>query len=322
MNKLITGILFFLLAIGHAQDSDQLKKIKNISKQACECIAEIDVNKTKQEKSEDIKTCIHSANLGYQIDADFLTSVQKTIDSLSVDDKIKSDSLVIQDKKNFEINISENYEEIEAYLYENCSSLKSIYFTNNDTTKNSYSKRKKAMAFYEKGQIAFAKQEYSNAIVMFNKAVKKDKNFAFAWDNLGFSYRKVNNYEAAITCYKKSLAIDPTGKMPLMNLAVAYSLNEDLPNALEAYENYKSIYNDDPEGYYGIGRILYMQKNYEHALENMITAYYLYRDMESPYNIDAQKHIGFIYNDMKELGQLDVFDRIAKENNLQVNTED
>ncbi|WP_047549416.1 tetratricopeptide repeat protein [Psychroserpens sp. Hel_I_66] len=318
MKSISVLICLLVFTLSSAQDNE---KIKKISDQACECISKIDIDKTKKEKSEEIKVCIQSANLGYQVDNDLLSSLEKSMDSLSKS-KIKTDSLVVSNDKNFIIDISENYEEIEEYLYNNCEFLKEMYFTDNKASDKSYSERKKAMKFYEEGQIAFANEDYEKAITLFRKAVNKDKNFAFAWDNLGYSYRKLNNFDEAISCYKKSLALDPKGKMPLMNIAVAYALNGDLPNALSAYENYKITYDNDPEGFYGIGRILYFQKDYEPALQNMIKAYYLYLEMDSPYNIDAQKHIGFIYKEMKELGQLEAFNKIAKENKLQVNIED
>ncbi|MCK8481828.1 tetratricopeptide repeat protein [Psychroserpens algicola] len=323
--KQISLIIFALISSfsSISQEDDISKKIKDISREACTCINEIDFDLSKKEKSEKIKTCITTANMMYQMNQMMTSGLKKVNDTLSkIEDISKIDSISVDTDNQNIIIMDENYERIEEYLYENCPQMKQIYFTDNEASENSYSDRKKAMKFYEKGQLAFAKQEYTSAIVLFNKAVKKDKNFAFAWDNLGYSYRKVNNFDEAIRCYETSLAIDPKGKMPLMNIAVAYSLKNDLTNALQAYENYKSIYDDDPEGYYGMGRILYFQKDYEPALENMIKAYYLYVEMDSPYNIDAQKHIGFIYSEMKELDQLEAFNRIAKKHKLQVNIED
>lgn len=322
MKQTITLFLCFLTLFTYAQVGDNLNKIKKISEQACECIAKIDLDKSKKEKSEDIKTCIQSTSLGYQIENSLLGSLEKTMDSIKNEDDIKTDSTVVATDRNIVINVSENYEEIEEYLYDNCPALKAIYFTDNTESKNSISDKKKALKYYDKGQSAFANQNYVEAVVQFSKAVKKDKKFAFAWDNLGYSYRKLDNYKQAIKSYKKSLEIDPNGKMPLMNIAVAYQLDNDLKNAIESYKNYRNIYENDPEGFYGLGRIYYFQKEFEPALVNMIKAYRLYTEMKSPYNIDAQKHIGFIYQEMKQLNQLEDFNRITKENNLDVNFEE
>lgn len=189
MKKTITLVLFSVLAITFAQNKTNLSQIKKVSEQACECISKIDVDKTKKEKSDNIKTCIQSANLGYQVENNLLGSLEKVMDSIKKDGAIKTDSTLIEGDKNIVINVSENYSEIEEYLYDNCSALKDIYFTDNTASKNSYSDRKKAMKFYENGQIAFSNQNFEDAVIQFSKAVKKDKKFAFAWDNLGYSYR-------------------------------------------------------------------------------------------------------------------------------------
>jgi tetratricopeptide (TPR) repeat protein len=56
---------------------------------------------------------------------------------------------------------------------------------------------------------------------------QEDPEFAFAWDNLGISQRRLNNYDKAIFAYSKSLAIDPK-LMPLQNIAVAYVHKKNL----------------------------------------------------------------------------------------------
>jgi len=54
----------------------------------------------------------------------------------------------------------------------------------------------------------------------------------------------------------------------------------------------------------------------------MIQAFYLYKEMNSPYNLDAQKHIGFIYRELKKVDNLKLFNRITKKHNLNVNFEE
>ncbi|NOY47972.1 MAG: tetratricopeptide repeat protein [Chlorobi bacterium] len=310
-------ISILLSTVAFAQEKEE--SIKAISEEACDCIAKIDINTTKDVKSEEIKSCITTANMLYQMKQSLMGEVSKAVDSL-INSKI--DTLVIKGNEKNIITVDENYKEIEEFLYDNCSAMKAVYFTDNSEYDNSFSDRKKAIKFYNTGQIAFQKEEYEMAIVMFRKAVKKDKKFAFAWDNLGYSYRKIGNYKEAITSYKKSLELDPKGKMPLMNIAVAYQLDGDNKNAIKAYQKYEELYSDDPEGFYGLGRIYYLEKNYKPALENMIQAYLLYVEMNSSYNIDAQKHISFIYNELKEKGELKMFNEIAKKYNLTVNDED
>ena len=322
MKNSILILTFLITSIAFAQE-EASQQIKDVSAQACNCITKIDLDATKETKSEEISSCITSANLIIQMKESMMGKIEKTIDTLKkVQDISKIDTLIIEEDDKNIIIVDKNYKKIEEYLYDNCPALKDIYFTDNQEYDNSYSNRKKAMKFYNSAQIAFQKEDYITAIILFNKAVKKDRKFAFAWDNLGYSYRRTGAYKKAIESYKKSLALDPKGKMPLMNIAVAYELDKDLDNSKKAYETYKKFYNDDPEAFYGLGRIYYLERDYKPALENMIQAYLLYVEMNSPYNIDAQKHISFIYNELKKQGNLDLFNKIAEKYNLKINTED
>lgn len=317
MKKYLLIASILICSFSNAQTSD---KIKNISASACDCIYEVDLNESKEVKSEKISECIKTAISTNQLQEKLSALVSKTNDTLSkIEDITKIDSLTIKDDVTIVINDKENYDEVEKYLYDNCPVMKTIYFTDNKEHKNSFSNRKKAMKFYEEGQVAFAKEEYAKAITLYKKAVDKDKNFAFAWDNLGYSYRRLGNYKQAIECYKTSLALDPKGKMPLMNIAVAYQLDNDLDSAIDAYNHFGDLYPEDPEAFYGLGRMYMLKKYYEPALDKMIVAYKLYLDMDSPYNIDAQKHIVMIYNEMKEQDKLELFYEIAKKHNLQIN---
>lgn len=125
---------------------------------------------------------------------------------------------------NISINLDENsneykkyYYELERYMMANCNSLKTKIASNEKQSAKSFSKNKKALKFYSKGLDESTKENYDKAVEYFEKAVNEDPEFAFAWDNLGVNYRRLNNYDKAIESYKKSLEIDPYGLMPLQN---------------------------------------------------------------------------------------------------------
>jgi len=318
MKNLFYTIFVLFITTGYSQFNSQ--ELKKLSDNICPCISKISLYTSKKSKSEAISKCISSAILVKNMTKSLTSIKNNAIDSLKNSENLsKIDSIKIDN--NIVVDVSdEQYKQVEKYIFENCKILKKIYFTDNTKFKNSYSEMKKAMKFYDKGLAAFQKGDYKTALPLFKKAVSKDSKFAYAWDNLGYTYRKLGNYKQAIKAYQKSLALDPKGKMPLMNIAVAYQMNNDLDNAIKAYLTYGAYYKNDPEVFYGLGRIYYLQKNFEPALDNMIQAYILYTKIKSPYRNDAAKHINFIYNELKQQKRLSIFNKLAKKHNLNIST--
>ena len=54
----------------------------------------------------------------------------------------------------------------------------------------------------------------------------------------------------------------------------------------------------------------------EKALQNMCKAYNMYTKTSSPYRVDAQKNINYIYGQMKANGKEERFFEILEENNI------
>lgn len=291
--KILKILIFFTVCLGYSQDKN-IDHVKEISDDACDCISQI--NTENNTKNKAIKNCIAS----------------------SVVKNLKTD-VNTNDKDVSEIQLeTKAYQKIEAYLVENCSALKDLSFSENEEFKHSTSQNVLAQLAYDDGMDLMEQSEFENAILKFKKAIEIDPNFAFSWDNLGVSYRKSNQYEEAIKAYEKSLEINPEGRMPLMNIAVTYNLKKEFDQAIVYYNKFISIYNDDPEGYYGLGLILYTNNQQEKGLDNLIHAYTIYTAQNSPYRADAAKKIGYMYNDLKNNNKLEVFNKVATKYNLKI----
>lgn len=291
--KLLNILFFFIFLFGYSQVKD-VDYVKTISNDACDCISKI--NTENETKNKAIKNCIAS-------------SIVKNLNT--EEDKEKSDVTDIQIE-------TKAYKQIEAYLVENCEALKQLSFSENKEFKHSSSKNVLAQLAYDDGMEFLDEGDYENAIPKFKKAIEIDPKFAFAWDNLGISFRKTNQYEEAITAYKKSLAINPEGRLPLMNIAVTYNLNKEFNEAIKYYKKFIDLYKDDPEGYYGLGLILYTNNQEEEGLDNLIHAYTIYSAQNSPYRADAAKKIGYMYKDLKNQNKEDVFNKVAIKYNLKI----
>ena len=241
------------------------------------------INTESDTKNKAIKNCIAS-------------SIVKNLKTDVNNDKNNATEIQIENKA---------YNQIESYLVENCEALKQLSFTENTKFKHATSSNVLAQLAYDDGLEYLEENEFDNAILKFKKAIEIDPNFAFAWDNLGVSFRKTSQYEAAIKAYKKSLEINPNGRLPLINIAVTYNLNKEYEKAINYYKKFIDLYKDDPEGYYGLGLILYTNNRQEDGLDCLIQAYTIYTAQNSPYRADAAKKIGYMYNDLKNQDKMD-----------------
>ena len=285
--KIIKYIFLFSFVLGYSQNNTDEKLLAAVN-EACECISKIEAS--SDAKNDNISDCI-----------------TQSIDAAK--DK----------KRDAEKDPNEiSYKIVENYLVQHCKPLKELAFTENKKFKYASSDNVLAQLAYDDGMEYINEGDTENAIQKFSKAVEIDPKFAFAWDNLGISYRKNKQYEKAIAAYLKSLEIYPEGRLPLLNIAITYNLNQQYTEAVTYYEKFIDIYSDDPEGYYGLGLILYTQDQEEAGLDNLIRAYTIYTSQNSPYRADAAKKIGYMYKDLKNQDKLEVFNKVADKYNLKV----
>ena len=318
MKKFVFAVLFvcfYLFGAGQTPNKKEADKLlKETSDNACKCIDSIDTrNKSSEEISKEVNKCIDRQEEGYQLTSKImtidLTSNIKTPEKRTID-------LVLNTNKNSD-EYKKYYYEIEKYLRDHCKALKMTLAASNIENEKSVSKNQAALALYSKGLKYFKNDDYKKALPYFEKAVKADSVFAFAWDNIGICYRRQDNYDAAIYAYNRSLAIDPNGITPLQNIAVAYEYKKEYDKAIKAYETLSELDSFNPEVFYGKGRVYAFHLNdYEKGLDNMCKAYNLYTKQKSPYRVDAEKLISSIYEDMKKLNNTDKFNEILKANNI------
>jgi tetratricopeptide (TPR) repeat protein len=285
---------------------DTAQWLASSASDACKCIDSISLTgKSSNDISADIAKCIDKEVVVYQ--------------SL-----IKTYRAMLDGEKNININVDKKssgyrgyYFDIETWLMDSCASLTIAVANNNKESATSISSDPVARAAYQDGIDAMRNNNLEMAADFFAKAVEVDRRFAFAWDNLGICYRKLGKYEEAIKAYKTSLRIDPKGVTPLHNIPVAYEYMEKYDKALDAYTDILKVYPDDPEAFYGAGRIYaYFKIDMEKALQNMCKAYNMYTQTSSPYRVDAQKNINYIYGQMKANGKEERFFEILEENNI------
>lgn len=314
--------ILFLLLIGfknvQAQETSKIdtkKLLAELADQTCKCIDSIPTyNRVKDSITADISSCINERVGAYQMGEKFANlDLSNAVESPDGNKNINITMNYDQNSKEYK----EVYFKIERYLMSKCPALKVKIAANDKQNDNSVSKNKEALENYDLAIEESKKENFKGAIEYYKKAVKIDPNFAFAYDNMGICYRRLEQYDLAIEAYQKSLKIDPNGLMPLQNIAVVYSYKKEYKKAVETYEKLAQIEPNNPEVFYGIGQMYALHLNdQEKGLDNMCKAYNIYIEQKSPYRTDAEKIIQMIYGQMKKDGKEAAFDKILAANHI------
>ena len=147
----------------------------------------------------------------------------------------------------------------------------------------------------------------------FTKAINSDSKFIQAYDNLGKTYRMLNENYLAIKSYEISLKIFPKGNTARQNLAVVYSEIGDWDNAIYQYTTLISLNPNNPEGYYGLANVYSRIKNYDLALPYALDALNLYKKSPTNYIGDSYGQVGLIYYYLGNKSEGRKYIQIAKE---------
>ncbi len=83
-------------------------------------------------------------------------------------------------------------------------------------------------------------EDFDKAVEYFKRALKVDKNFSEAWNNLGFAYEKTGMIDEAIASYKKAVA--------------------------------NPMYRNPEKAYNSLGRIYYRAGQYDKAIDSLTSA--------------------------------------------------
>ncbi len=296
----------------------QIELVKNLKESlkseavtsSCLCIDSIRVNK---KDIKGITTEINSCIAKYTFSYDLGLALAETMGH----PEKKEIKLNSEGKSS---NYPELYKEVEKALMDSCKSIRVKIAANEVENEGSVSKNEKALKFYDEATKLYDKEDYAKAIPLYEKAVKEDKSFAFAWDNLGICYRKTNDFKKAIEAYKKSLEIDPTGLLPLQNIPIAYVYLKEYKKAISAYDDLAKVDKNNPEIYYGIGQIYYEYLHeYENSLNYICKAFNLYLEQKSPYRADAEQIIQLNFVAMKKENKENIFYEILQKNNISIN---
>lgn len=91
------------------------------------------------------------------------------------------------------------------------------------------------------GKKLLDKEQFSNSIVFFRQASKKDLNYYQAQLYLGYAFLKLNSYDSALSALKATMQINPLSPEVQNYLAYTYNKLGDTSNAQICYNKSKEL---------------------------------------------------------------------------------
>jgi tetratricopeptide (TPR) repeat protein len=173
----------------------------------------------------------------------------------------------------------EDVAETETPLNESEEELKENIEKLDERTKRSESERQKleqmtAWDYYRQGNRYCDSEEYENAIVSYDKAIKQKTDYADAYYNRGVTYGKLGESEKAIADYSKAIELKPDYAKAYNNRGCTYDdLGEsekaiaDYSKAIELKSDYADAYNNRGNAYNCIGESEKAIADYSKAIE-------------------------------------------------------
>jgi tetratricopeptide (TPR) repeat protein len=107
---------------------------------------------------------------------------------------------------------------------------------------------------YNIGCLYLRNKQYNMAQVMFEKAIKVDADFPFAYNNLAYVYWAFARYDEAVVKFSLAASLAPNDIIPRYNLGIAYFYLKRLE---ESYRQFQAVLELDPENRKAKG---YMQR--------------------------------------------------------------
>jgi len=108
---------------------------------------------------------------------------------------------------------------------------------------------------FDQGVAAVESEDYRAALDLFRSVVERDPDFAGAYFNLGFVYKKVGEMEKARSWYEKAAEIRPDYYEAWVEIGNLYNEDHEYGKSLEAFERAVAIRADEISTLYNYGAV-------------------------------------------------------------------
>ena len=194
----------------------------------------------------------------------------------------------------------EDVAETETPLNESEEELKENIEKLDERTKRSESERQKleqmtAWDYYRQGNRYCDSEEYENAIVSYDKAIKQKTDYADAYYNRGVTYGKLGESEKAIADYSKAIELKPDYAKAYNNRGCTYDDLGESEKAIADYSKAVELKPDYADAYYNRGCANSKLGESEKAIADYSKAIEL-----KPGYAEAYNNRGYTYDDLGE----------------------
>jgi Tfp pilus assembly protein PilF len=161
-----------------------------------------------------------------------------------------------------------------------------------------YQEDAKAINYYNLGVFYMERNEFELAEKNYRLALELDESYLEALNNLAFLFILQNRYLEAREFSEQSLFFHTNNAVALTNLGLIFSETGELFQAETTYLRLIEFHPNNPEGYYGLSRILLIQGKPGEALSYLDVAYDLYKNQDSSLIIDVIIMQGIAFYDL------------------------
>lgn len=148
----------------------------------------------------------------------------------------------------------------------------------------------KAMAFMNCGVCYFKLDNFDDARIYFNQAVKLKPDFAVAFYNRGLMYTHIGELESAIRDYDRAVEIQPDFANAFYEKGYCLTVQNNLEGALACFKRASDIVPDNALFLENTGKLYLMLENSDEALK-----YFLRQVCASQNDVEAHVNIARCY---------------------------
>ena len=140
--------------------------------------------------------------------------------------------------------------------------------------------------------------EHSEALKLYSEAIELDPNYAMAYNNRGYTYTELKQYNQALADLNRALELDPALKLAYNNRGRVYRRLNDFERALADYNKAIELDPKYSTAYNNRGYMYDDLKQYERAIADYTRAIEYAPNFAMAYN-----NRGFTYINMKEFAR-------------------